>query len=101
MSVSSGPRRRRKSRIGTLTAAGRLIADRRLAIGLTQVDLADLAGVGISSVRALEAGKATVTLEIALRVLDALGLAAAVGPQPALRAVAEAVVLVSSSGESR
>ena len=66
-----------------------------------QVDLADLAGVGLSSVRALEAGQSTVTLEITLRVLDALGLAAAVGPQPALRAVAEAVVLVPSSGESR
>jgi y4mF family transcriptional regulator len=98
MPVRAGPRRRNKARIGSLTAVGRLLADRRHAMCLTQADLADLAGVGISSVRALEAGRTSVTLDIALRVLDALGLAAAVGPRPALRAAAEAVVLVPADG---
>jgi y4mF family transcriptional regulator len=94
MSVPSGPRRRRKE---NLTEAGRLVADRRLALGLTQAELADLAGVGVSSVRTLEAGSDTMTLTVAIAVLDALGLAVAVGPRPVLHAVPEAVVLGPSA----
>lgn len=99
MAVTTRPRRRRRPR-SDATSAGGLVSDRRLAVGLTQVDLADLAGVGVSSVRALEAGKQTVTLAVAVRILDALGLAAAVGPRPALHAVAGAVVL-DPAGEVR
>jgi y4mF family transcriptional regulator len=99
MPTTSGPRRRKKEHLGALTEAGRLFADRRLALGLTQSALADLAGVGISSVRALEAGRVTVTLGVTLQVLDALGLAAAVGPRPTLRAVDEAVVLARPTGQ--
>jgi transcriptional regulator with XRE-family HTH domain len=98
MPTTSGPRRRRKEHLGALTEARRLFLDRRLALGLTQSALADLAGVGISSVRALEAGQVTVTLGVTLQVLEALGLAAAVGPRPALRAVPEAVVLAPAVG---
>jgi y4mF family transcriptional regulator len=95
MSMPSGPRRRRKDE---LTDAGRLVADRRLALGLTQVELADLAGVGVSSVRTLEAGSEAMTLTVVIAVLDALGLAVAIGPRPALHAAPEVVVLGSAAG---
>ena len=95
MSARSGPRRRRKD---DLTDAGRLVADRRLALGLTQVEVADLAGVGVSSVRTLEAGSDAMTLTVVIAVLDALGLAVAVGPRPALHAVPDAVVLEPAAG---
>lgn len=95
MSVPPGPRRRRKD---DLPAPGRLVADRRLALGLTQVELAELAGVGVSSVRTLEAGSDAMTFTVVIAVLDALGLAVAIGPRPALHAVPEVVVLGPAAG---
>lgn len=95
MPVPTGPRRRHKD---DLTGVGRLVAERRLALNLTQAELADLAGVGLSSVRTLEVGADTLTLAVAMAVLDALGLALAAGPKPVLDTVAHAVVLGPASG---
>ena len=95
MSALTAPRRRLKQRTGALIGAGQLVAERRLALGLTQAELADLAGTGLSSVRRLEAGQDTVTLAVLLAVLEALGLAVAVGARPQLRALPDAVVLTS------
>jgi predicted transcriptional regulator len=81
-----------------LSPPQRLVADRQLVLGLTQVELAELAGVGLSSVRTLEGGFDAMTLTVVIAVLDALGLALAVGPRPTLRAVPGAVVLGPTSG---
>jgi len=53
---------------------GTFLVERRMALGLTQQDVADLADAGISSVRTLEGGKSSPTLAVTLRILDALGL---------------------------
>ena len=47
---------------------------RRKSLGLTQADLADLAGASTRFVHDLEAGKETVQLDKVLVVLAALGL---------------------------
>ncbi|MCO7218505.1 helix-turn-helix domain-containing protein [Klenkia sp. PcliD-1-E] len=87
------PRRRTDRRTGSLAAAGEVVRDRRLQLGLTQSDVADLSGVGLSSVRALEAGKESVGLSIALDVLAALGLGLGVGPRPALLRAPDVLLL--------
>lgn len=93
MAMPGAPRRRSKVATGALRAVGQFVAERRIMLALTQADLADLASVGVSSVRSLEAGKTTITLDVALRILDALGLAAAIGPTPTLRSIEETVLL--------
>ncbi|HAG59968.1 MAG TPA: transcriptional regulator [Arthrobacter bacterium] len=47
---------------------------RRSSLGLTQQDLADMAGVSERFVRFVEQGKPSVQLDSLLAVLDALGL---------------------------
>ncbi|KQS67663.1 helix-turn-helix domain-containing protein [Modestobacter sp. Leaf380] len=89
----AAPRRREKTSTGGLADAGALVRDRRLQLGLTQLDLAELAGVGVSSVRGLEAGRESVTLVIALAVLEALGLGLGVGPRPSLRSARDVLLL--------
>ena len=81
MASQTGPRRRTRASdaSGPLPRLARIIAERRLALSLTQADLAALAGVGTAAVHKLENGQPTL-LPVALRVLDALGLAAAVAP---------------------
>lgn len=75
------PRRRARSETGPLVSFGAFLAQRRQTLGLTQLDLADLADVGVTSVRTLEAGQLSPTLAITLRVLDALGLTLAAMPR--------------------
>jgi y4mF family transcriptional regulator len=50
------------------------VRERRRSLGLTQTDLADLAGCSSRFVRSLEAGKGTVRVDKLLDVLDVLGL---------------------------
>lgn len=53
---------------------GIIIKERRKELGINQQDLADLAGVGINSLVAIERGKGNPSLKILLRILDVLGL---------------------------
>lgn len=61
--------------VGKLSkAAAREVRDRRRALGLTQQDLAELAGVSERFVRFVEQAKPSVQLDALESVLDALGL---------------------------
>ena len=53
---------------------GPAVRDRRTQLGLTQTELAELAGCSTRFVHTVEAGKATVRLDKLLDVLDVLGL---------------------------
>lgn len=53
---------------------GRLVTERRKALGLTQIDLAGLSQTGNRFIGELERGKGTVQFDKALHVLGLLGL---------------------------
>jgi len=53
-----------------------VVRQRRRELGITQQDLADLAGVSVRFLRELEGGKQSIQLNAFLAVLDALGLEA-------------------------
>lgn len=56
------------------------VRDRRKELGLTQTDLADLAGASRRFVHALEAGKPTLRLDKVLAVCRVVGLDLVVSP---------------------
>lgn len=56
------------------TSIGSLVRHERKRQGLTQEQLAGIAGVGIRFVRELETGKTTCQLGLALQVMRTLGL---------------------------
>jgi len=62
---------------------GRLVRAKRRQIGLTQVELSALAGVGIRFLSELENGKATAELGKVLQVLSRLGLVVSIRPRGA------------------
>lgn len=53
---------------------GSLIRSRRLELGLTQTDVADVANANLRFVSELERGKPTARLETVMRVLASLGI---------------------------
>lgn len=53
---------------------GIIIKERRKELGINQQELADLAGVGINSLVAIERGKGNPSLKTLLRILEVLGL---------------------------
>lgn len=53
---------------------GEIIRYHRRRSGLTQKELSDLAGVGMSSVFEIEKGKITVRLQTLMKVLDVLNI---------------------------
>ncbi|AYJ52110.1 helix-turn-helix domain-containing protein [Rhodococcus sp. P1Y] len=64
------PRRRTKTSPSLLAEA---FTQRRHRLGLTQADLAALAGVGRSTVQSIESGKDSIQLDGVRAVADALG----------------------------
>lgn len=73
------------------------LVERRLELGLTQADLADLAGVSRSSVQGLEAGRPTARLSALLAVAEALGASVVLMPTALATAVDGAAVLRSDA----
>jgi y4mF family transcriptional regulator len=55
---------------------------RRTALGLTQQDLADMAGVSERFIRFVERGKPSIQLDSLTAVLDTLGLELRLGTKP-------------------
>ena len=51
-----------------------IIKQRRLLRGITQQDLADFSGVGLRTIRQIEAGKGNPSIETLSKIADALGL---------------------------
>jgi y4mF family transcriptional regulator len=91
--VAAAPRRRRAA---TRDWPSRIV-DARHALGLTQQEVADLAGVSRRSVAAVELGKSTVRLDVLVVILDALGLALVLAPPAAVPAVPEATRVTALS----
>ena len=53
---------------------GKKIVERRKQVGISQQTLADLSGVGINTLLAMERGTGNPSLSTLLKVLDCLGL---------------------------
>jgi transcriptional regulator with XRE-family HTH domain len=53
---------------------GRVVAERRVALRLTQQTVADLAGVSRSSVQSLERGSGSVKFGSVVEIVDVLGM---------------------------
>jgi HTH-type transcriptional regulator/antitoxin HipB len=60
--------------IETAGQLGDVIRTRRKALGVTQIELAGLSGVGVRFIAELERGKPTLELGKVLRVLERLGV---------------------------
>ena len=58
---------------------GKDIQKRRRLLKITQNDLAEISGVSLRTIKAIEKGEANSTIEILLRVLQPLGLTLVVG----------------------
>lgn len=53
---------------------GKVIKERRALLGISQQDLSDYSGVGISTVKDLERGVANPSIETLKKILDVVGL---------------------------
>lgn len=73
--------RRRSSGLAAAPSVAQEIHERRLALGLTQQEVADLAGVARSSLQALESGRSSSRLGSLLAVADVLGCTIALVPR--------------------
>lgn len=51
-----------------------MIKQRRLVLGITQQDLADFSGVGLRTIRQIEAGKGNPSINSLRKIFDILGL---------------------------
>ena len=69
------------SPVSTPVTLGELIRERRRQLGISQLELAGLAGVGPRLIGEMEAGKPTAQIGKVFRVLDRLGLVLNIAPK--------------------
>lgn len=93
--MPASPRRRGPQRHGQWTRFGQRLAERRLELGLTQRDLADLADVSFSTVQALESGRTATRVDLLHRILRVLGWTLVALPINEARLTAGALLLPS------
>ena len=79
--VSSGNSVVRKKSIRSAAELGMIAREQRVALGFKQEDLAGLGKTGIRFVGDLERGKPTVQLQMALELLDLIGLEVIIQPK--------------------
>lgn len=77
--VRTGPRRRRDP-AGPTSALAMELRQRRLALGLTQQAVADLADLGRGTVLELESGRGRTSLAAAAAVAEVLGMTLSLAP---------------------
>jgi y4mF family transcriptional regulator len=53
---------------------GKHIRERRNQLGITQLDLADLAGISANTLYKIERGQANPTLQVLVKLVDVLGM---------------------------
>lgn len=53
---------------------GKAIKERRAALGITQQQVADLAGISINTLYQLERGQSNPTIDVLAKVADVLGM---------------------------
>ncbi len=58
----------------TISEMGEIIRKRRELLGLLQPQLAEISGVSRRTIQLIEMGKANPSLEVLLKIADALGL---------------------------
>lgn len=51
-----------------------ILKERRQTLGISQVDLAEMAGVGIATVKSIECGKANPSIRTLVSIAEVLGL---------------------------
>lgn len=73
MAVARRTEPRRSAAAPEMARLGRLCAERRVALRMTQQTVADLAGISRSSVQALEYGRGSVGLAAVVEVAAVLG----------------------------
>jgi y4mF family transcriptional regulator len=65
--------------MGFTKTIGKAIKERRGTLGITQRELAEIAGVGINTLTKIERGEANPALKTLQSILDALGLEIKIG----------------------
>ena len=66
---------------GLIPSTGELLAQRRRSLGISQQNLAELAGIAVHTLSNLESGKGNPSLDVLERLLDCLGLQLTIEPR--------------------